>query len=309
MIDPRRGDRDVSSQAADLAPATREGEGEGEAPRAPRDVTKRAMGLTLTGVIAVAFLGYFVGLDYGVPRHDFGPPAPVPAAGGVSPDLHGSPREVLPAMSYADMRERRIGPTRKRRVSLEPWKVPAPEPDVTIEIDLEARRASLATRAERRAYNGAPPVIPHAVDAFDHDACLACHSEGLRVESLTARPLPHPYLRNCMQCHAPPGSDALASVDDRSSVAAPENSFDGIAAPFQGERAWPGAPPTVPHSTWMRDNCLACHGPGGWPGMETTHPWRRMCLQCHAPSAALDQRVAGRAESPFLPPPRLSSRR
>ena len=81
------------------------------------------------------------------------------------------------------------------------------------------------------------------------------------------------------------------------------NGFDGVAAPTEGARAWLGAPPVVPHTTWMRNDCLACHGPNGWPGMETTHPWRQNCLQCHAPSSALDLNPSTLTAVEFLPPP------
>jgi nitrate reductase (cytochrome), electron transfer subunit len=58
-----------------------------------------------------------------------------------------------------------------------------------------------------------------------------------------------------------------------------------------GERAGPGAPPTVPHATTMRERCSSCHGVAGALGMRSTHPWRESCTQCHAPSAVLDQRA------------------
>jgi hypothetical protein len=54
-------------------------------------------------------------------------------------------------------------------------------------------------------------------------------------------------------------------------------------------RAYDGAPPTIPHHTWMRENCTSCHGLVTRPGTRTTHPWLTNCTQCHAPSAALDR--------------------
>jgi nitrate reductase (cytochrome), electron transfer subunit len=54
-------------------------------------------------------------------------------------------------------------------------------------------------------------------------------------------------------------------------------------------RAFDGAPPTIPHSTLMRTDCLSCHGPQGLYGLRTPHPERQSCLQCHAPGAHLDQ--------------------
>jgi cytochrome c-type protein NapB len=56
-----------------------------------------------------------------------------------------------------------------------------------------------------------------------------------------------------------------------------------------GVRAYTGAPPEIPHSTWMRETCLACHGGTGAEGLRTRHPQRQSCTQCHAPSAGLNQ--------------------
>jgi len=257
-------------------------------------VPSRATALLFTGVLAVAIIGFLVGIDYGVPKPDIEPPGETESV-----PVDARP-PVLPAMSYEEIGQTPIGPTRQWRPSLE--QIPQPEQDLFAEItiDLDARRRSLQKRSERRAYNGAPPVVPHAVDQLSSDACLACHGEGLRIQNLTARQQPHPYLSNCLQCHAPPPPRQFEPMVHAA------NRFDGVSAPFEGERAWPGAPPTVPHSTFMRDNCLACHGPSGWPGMETTHPWRRNCLQCHAPSAALDQGIII-GGSKFLPPLEVES--
>lgn len=68
------------------------------------------------------------------------------------------------------------------------------------------------------------------------------------------------------------------------------NSFVGEQPVFPGARAWPGAPPTIPHTTFMRINCASCHGVAGALGMRSTHPFRDSCTQCHAPSATRDQR-------------------
>ncbi len=246
-------------------------------------VANRSIGLLLIVIIIVSVIGFIVGINQGVPKHDGG----VVFTGGRGPM---SP-DVLPAMSYDDMRQSEGQHGRVYQMH----ELPRQTRDLfeVVTVDLEARRASLDARSERRAYNGAPPVIPHTVDQIGNDSCLICHGAGFAVDGGVAREVPHPYLANCTQCHAPPAPFPLPSV------APVANSFRGIAAPFEGERAWPGAPPTIPHSTWMRDNCLSCHGPAGWLGMESTHPWRTACLQCHAPSADLDQRPAA---AEFLAP-------
>ncbi len=261
--------------------------------------TTRTTAILFSVVIAAAFIGFFVGIDQGVPGRTAGADAANPFAirssGTPASTDAASGERVIPAPSYADVRARPLGPTRDRTVSLERYAPRMPEEGTALEVDLDARRESLAMRSERRAYNGAPPVVPHAIEAADAGSCVACHTQGLQLAGLTARPLPHPYLENCLQCHAPPPPPIFDEA-----LASPANDFVGIPAPFEGERAWPEAPPTIPHSTWMRDNCQACHGPGGWPGMQSTHPWRSQCTQCHAPSSRLD-RSAVDGPSALLP--------
>jgi len=68
-------------------------------------------------------------------------------------------------------------------------------------------------------------------------------------------------------------------------------------ARFRMQRAYPGAPPPVPHGltrSEMRDqNCKTCHERGGFvPRFSayapvTPHPEMVSCLQCHAPNDAL----------------------
>lgn len=68
-------------------------------------------------------------------------------------------------------------------------------------------------------------------------------------------------------------------------------------ARYRSMRAYPGAPPAIPHGltqSEMRDqNCKTCHERGGFvPRFSayapvTPHPEMVSCLQCHAPSDAL----------------------
>ena len=124
-------------------------------------------------------------------------------------------------------------------------------------------------------------MIPHAVETLNDVSCTSCHGQGLAVAETPAPLIPHAEYVNCQQCHVP-----TADAYDGQELAA--NTFRGLAAPSGGARAWEGAPPTIPHSTWMRENCLACHGPLGRPGLRTSHPGRTNCVQCHGRSAALD---------------------
>jgi cytochrome c-type protein NapB len=149
-----------------------------------------------------------------------------------------------------------------------------------------ARASALARRRERRAYDGAPPTIPHKISQLSAADCVACHSAGLTLADKRAPKPPHAYYAGCTQCHV---------VDRDPRPAAPVkplsgNVFAGLESPTRGARAWFGAPPTIPHPTLMRGECNSCHGPGGRAGMRTPHPERQGCQQCHTPSATLDQR-------------------
>lgn len=144
---------------------------------------------------------------------------------------------------------------------------------------------SLRFRSTRRAFNGAPPVIPHEIMQRETEDCLGCHEDGGDLDGDLVPKISHRHLVNCLQCHAPVAETVLGPP------AAMENSFEGLPEPLGGDRAWQGAPPTIPHTTRMRSDCLSCHGEFGRKGIQTPHPERKSCLQCHGPSAQLDQRM------------------
>lgn len=143
-----------------------------------------------------------------------------------------------------------------------------------------AVKSAAAVRAGRRAYDGAPPTIPH--DNFGM-SCEACHSgQGQSVPGVGFAPAsPHEgtamagATARCRQCH-------VFVTDERLFVA---SEFVGLEQDLRpGERATPGAPPTIPHRMLMRENCVACHaGPGAREGIRTSHPERWRCRQCHVP--------------------------
>jgi cytochrome c-type protein NapB len=128
-----------------------------------------------------------------------------------------------------------------------------------------------------RAYQGAPPPIPHPLadpTAFGGTACLSCHGDGGWVPTLSAyAPVtPHPTFVNCLQCHVP-SSDARAFAD---------TTFRPAPHPAIRGASLPGSPPPMPHDLTMRDNCLACHaGPAAVREVRVTHPERVNCRQCH----------------------------
>lgn len=150
----------------------------------------------------------------------------------------------------------------------------------------EMKLAALADRAKNRAFDTAPPMIPHPTDGMNTAAsCLACHGTGIKVGERVATKVSHPHYTNCVQCHAPGAPPELAKYV----TSEPDNGFVGAYRSDPGSRLSPGAPPTIPHTTWMRQDCASCHGLIARPGIRTTHPWLTNCTQCHVPSAALDQ--------------------
>lgn len=237
-------------------------------------------------VIAVAVTGFFIGIGAGVPLPDGFYESPL-AMAALEHEAQAN-HKLIPAVSYAEIAGTAMGPTAAWKAA--PQALPKTEFDLYAKVEPTAaeKAASLQLRASRRAFNGAPPIIPHPVENTTDAACYACHGSGVTMAGLRASVMSHEFLGNCIQCHAPmapaPFRDLDASVD---------TNFVGLPTPEQGERAFPGAPPTIPHSRWMRENCSACHGgPSAWAGMESTHPWRTNCTQCHAPSASLDQGVS-----------------
>lgn len=130
----------------------------------------------------------------------------------------------------------------------------------------------------RRAYDGAPPFIPHPyTDSLPGMNCLSCHEEGGWVERFRAfAPItPHPEFTQCRQCHVPRRETGTFAA----------SRFERTAPPA-AIAAYDSAPPPMPHGVRMRENCSSCHvGPGAMPSIRTRHPERFQCLQCHVPQA------------------------
>lgn len=221
--------------------------------------------MTLAVVVAVALGGFFAGTR----QIDRSPSwARVSPAEVVSEVPAGKPYREVAAAARVQMGplSSDIGTLREAglRVAL-------------ARTDTEAdREASLAARAERRAFAGAPPAVPHPVDEQRVDNCLECHGDGLWVEGRLAPPISHAHLTQCTQCHA--------SIDARwpDQPPVPDNAFVPLRDPPRGVRAAPGSPPIIPHRLQMRQTCVACHGAMARPGLRTSHPERRNCRQCHA---------------------------
>ena len=229
----------------------------------------RLVTVALAIVIGVALVGFLVGTR----------PAAPPSRPDRGAERSGPPG--LPGQTYTALQDRRFRSATtpaadwaRLAAALPGW--PAPVPATPAE-----RAAAVAARLARRAFDGAPPVVPHVIDERSAAACLDCHGSGVAVgERLAPRSSHHPRA-NCTQCHVP---GVRRPHDDG---ALPENAFVGKASAGKGPRAWLGAPPTIPHPTFMREQCASCHGPGGLAGLRTPHPQRGSCEQCHVPAAEL----------------------
>jgi cytochrome c-type protein NapB len=237
---------------------------------------RRGANLLIVAAVATAVVGFFTGMH--------GTPEPVGyRSAGTDPVSSAKPapkQRDMESMRYAD---------RRAAQSLALVALGRPERGVNdpVALDASAYAADVAKRALGRAYDGAPPTIPHAVDQSGAPACLACHAEGLTVEGKLARPISHEPYPHCLQCHTaregpPPRFERLPpSVSE-------ESAFVGLRSPGPGARAWAGAPPQMPHRSFMRERCAACHGVHS-EGVASSHPARQSCTQCHTPAASFDQ--------------------
>jgi len=140
-----------------------------------------------------------------------------------------------------------------------------------------------AVRASRRAYSGAPPVIPHPPLGA---SCTVCHTEiGKATPPLGFAPA-NPHLKtpgigstaNCKQCH-------LFQKSAESDLFQ-KNTFIGFKPnTTRGDRLFATAPPVVPHHHFMRESCASCHSsPAARPEIRCSHAERTNCTQCHVPS-------------------------
>lgn len=244
-------------------------------------------------------------------------PGPRPAAVALVLLLVAS---AATAVTAAIVAARRVPPPREAeaplaRVAL----VEAPGPPIAAEASVfrttpamlaiapdlpRQRQAHPRTRATfrfLRAYDGAPPRIPHALSPEEYrtGVCRTCHERGgysLRFAAYV--PLtPHPELGMCLQCHV--GEDAVmglasAGADPNARCPLCHGPTGGRPRP-EASATWPTTiwpslpprtagqlPPAIPHDLQFRGNCVACHGgPAELADLRTSHPERANCRQCH----------------------------
>ncbi len=253
-------------------------------------------------IISLVIVGYFVGLQSPMnPAQPATRPISPPAVAAAQAE-NSSSVSIIPAPFYSDMTELKWGPTANWKTSLKSLRLPPTQFDETKQVTISPaqKEFALAMRQTNRAFNGAPPTIPHLIDQMSTVACMACHESGFQSESLRISKMSHPYLSNCTQCHVEANPQHLKPIKFR------ESTFVGLPAPTGGPRAYAGAPPQIPHATWMRNDCLSCHGFTGLLGLQTTHPWRQNCNQCHTPAATAEQFPLSQ-EPEFLPAIPLTS--
>ena len=256
------------------------------------------LGIVLVGLLTLVGVGFGVGLRQGGER--VAQEAPISLSSPIKSTKTG---DAAPARSYLELLE---NPWRPVEAS---WGGEAhrslsrtrPAEGLVSPRNVKARQTALKARERLRAFSGAPPTIPHAVSVSSDQACRACHEQGLQTAE-AGRPAPpysHVLLVNCTQCHVTsqselPGTTVAGGVtgsvadSDRSAARRASNTFSGLTA-NQDPYRWANAPPVMPHGRFMRGRCLACHGPLGAPGLQTTHPERVACVQCHLSGTSLQQ--------------------
>ncbi len=255
----------------------------------PQSMHHRWMQIGAAVAVGAAGIGFLTGIR--------GAPVPQGLVGSVA---DASPREGLQvAPRYADLRS--FPKPGRQRYAMALARMRADHDPATAERsrDPEAWRRALRARMERRAYEGAPPRSPHPVDGVEAAACPTCHRDGMKVFGKVAPPMPHAAYANCQQCHA--SEQPLAPRAALPVAVSEENDFVGLPPAANGDRAYEGAPPQIPHPSFLREHCTSCHGV--WSeGLRTSHPWRQNCLQCHALAADADQRPLAPLGGEGVPP-------
>lgn len=142
--------------------------------------------------------------------------------------------------------------------------------------DVPTDGRDLAEYYDRRAYQGAPPTVPHPVESesLGGNSCLQCHATGDYVPKYDAYTpiVPHPELLSCNQCHVPVNTTDLFTESD----------WQTLGEPTLGETVLLGSPPPIPHTLQLREDCLSCHaGPAAPVELRFDHPERINCVQCH----------------------------
>lgn len=226
---------------------------------------------TLASVAALSFVGFFIGVRT----------SRVPNSGNWTYEAGTEENTARPARSNA-------------KLAVWPWSADTaawtPRVDdrgtPVTPAQTGAKAAALAQRRERRMFEGAPPMVPHPIGQRSALECWVCHESGASIGDAVAPPAGHGYLTMCTQCHVPLAS--MLPTDEKFGPTLADSAFAGLGPPEPAKRWAAESPPQMPHRTFMRERCIACHGPAGRQGLQTSHPERGHCLQCHTLDAALE---------------------
>lgn len=264
----------------------------------------KATTIAVAAVFTLSVSGYFVGMRQTVREAENAPSTKQPIIERAAMEEEGVSSTLSPAtppptaVDYSSLPTANFGPNSERRSRLSDLRAPA---DDLAARDPRSRDADELRRKReaRRAYDGAPPVVPHPIDQRSAQSCLQCHQEALQIGELVAPAISHPVYSSCTQCHV--SSEGLGSRWNASDFDLHlGNRFDGYHKVERGQRAYPDAPPTIPHALHMRQDCMSCHGPLGNSPIRTTHPERQSCNQCHVPGAEVDKQNFSESPFPFL---------
>ena len=157
---------------------------------------RRVMMVGAVLAITIAFVASAVQIFHGTAQDTERAQGWKPPQAAVQP----APEGVGPALTYRELRSERRGPNAGWKSSIAALRTP-PAPEV-LEGRSERKTETLVRRRTLRAFDGAPPTIPHAVRSTNADDCLACHADGIVLDGRRATPISHPPYANCQQCHA-----------------------------------------------------------------------------------------------------------
>ncbi len=233
---------------------------------------ERMMAASVVG--AIAFIGFWVGVRQRPGSAEYKSYAD-----------EANPGTAMPARSNKELA------TNPWSSNLPAWNASiAPAAPAVTTKDKDAYLAAMDKRSRNRAFEGAPPTIPHPIGQGSAKECLLCHENGATIGAVTAPLISHPAFTSCTQCHVPALGSLPKTGESSPYILATENSFIGLQeAPAPWKMA-EGSPPRQPHTTLMRENCSSCHGKHGRHGLQSSHPERQSCQQCHTPPAAVNQR-------------------
>jgi len=147
-------------------------------------------------------------------------------------------------------------------------------------------------RSILRAYDGAPPQVPHSTTQTAYSKCLICHEKGFTLkdeqsEGINDRVVgpivPHPNWVNCVQCHVPQNTEKkfVKSTFEPYRITRIKPKPDPSVDPAENS----GPPPQMPHAMQNRENCKVCHASStGSLAIKSPHGDRDGCQYCHMES-------------------------